>query len=415
MSRFLFIHQNFPGQYRHLAPALVRSGHEVFATVLRQTSGATTEYPFSWQGVELWPYHVERAAVNGQHPWLSDFEAKVLRGESCLKVLKKMRANGIYPDVVMAHLGWGEALFVKDVWPNAKLVIYCEFYYQAQGADVGFDPEFHSLSDEARCKLRLRNANQLLHLQAADAISTPTHWQASTFPIEYRQRMKIFHEGIDTSILTAAPNATVRLSNQLQLNAGDEVVTFVSRNLEPYRGYHTFMRALPELLDQRPKAHVLLIGGDKVGYGAAAPNGQSWKQIFANEVRKHMPMDNWARVHFLGRLPYDQYLAVMRVSAVHVYLTYPFVLSWSLLEAMSLGIAIVGSDTEPVKEVLIHEKNGLLVNFFDPSKLAHSISELLDNAQERQRLGQAARKFVCEHYDLHQICLPMQMDWLSTV
>lgn len=413
MAKFLIIHQNFPGQYKHLAPALVQAGHEVCATVLRQAHNAQTTWPSHWQGVALWPYSIEGGPTPQQHPWLLDFEAKVVRGQACFKVLQTMRAQGYQPDVVLAHFGWGEALFVKDVWPDTKLGVYGEFYYQPQGGDVGFDPEFDGVSDEARCKLRLRNANQLLHLQAADAVMAPTRWQASTFPVEYQPRIQVIHDGIDTSVLTADSAATVRLNGELVLTAGDEVVTFVSRNLEPSRGYHTFMRALPELLRQRPHARVLLVGGDQVSYGAAAPAGQSWKQIFAKEVRQHMPPEDWARVHFLGHLPYAQYLAVMRVSAVHVYLTYPFVLSWSLLEAMSLGCAIVGSDTAPLQEVITHDDNGRLVNFFDPLALANAVAQLLNDPPARQRLGQAAREYVCQHYDLKTACLPQQLAWVN--
>jgi glycosyltransferase involved in cell wall biosynthesis len=414
MARVLIIHQNFPGQYKHLAPALVRAGHTVRATVLRQPSEAQPAVPSHWQGVALWPYSIERGPTRGQHPWLGDLEAKVVRGQACFRAMQDMRAEGFQPDVVLAHLGWGEALFVKDVWPNTKLAVYGEFYYQAQGGDVGFDPEFQAMSDEALCKLRLRNANQLLHLQAADAVIAPTHWQASTFPAEYRPRMTVIHDGIDTQALTADPSAVLDLGEGVQLKAGDEVVTFVSRNLEPYRGYHSFMRALPELLRQRPKTRVLLIGGDQVSYGAAAPQGKSWKQIFIDEVRTHISDDDWGQVHFLGRLPYAQYLTAMRVSAVHVYLTYPFVLSWSLLEAMSLGCAIVGSDTAPLREVITHDQNGRLVDFFDPLALAHAVAELLGDPQERQRLGQAAREFVCQHYDLERVCLPQQMAVVNT-
>lgn len=413
MAKVLFIHQNFPGQYKYLAPALVQAGHDVRATVLRQPHNVQKTGLSHWQGVDLWPYSIEGKPTPQRHPWLLDFEAKVVRGQACFNVLQTMRAQGYRPDVVLAHFGWGEALFVKDVWPDTKLAIYGEFYYQAQGGDVGFDPEFDGVSDEARCKLRLRNANQLLHLQAADAIMAPTRWQASTFPMEYQPRIQVIHDGIDTSMLTADSTATVRLNSELVLKTGDEVVTFVSRNLEPYRGYHTFMRSLPELLRQRSQAQVLLVGGDQVSYGSAAPAGDSWKQIFANEVRELMPPEDWARVHFLGHLPHAQYLAVMRVSSVHVYLTYPFVLSWSLLEAMSLGRAIVGSDTAPLQEVLTHDDNGRLVNFFDSMGLANAVTQLLNDTLARQRLGRAAREYVCQHYDLKKVCLPQQLAWVE--
>lgn len=409
MGQILIIHQNFPGQYKHLAPALVKAGHAVRATVLRQPGDPRPALPSHWKGVSLWPYGIALGPTHAQHPWLTDIEAKVLRGQACFKVLQGMRAQGYCPDVVLAHLGWGEALFVKDVWPDTQLAVYGEFFYFTRGGDVGFDPEFPSNSEEVSCKLRLRNANQLLHLHAADAVICPTQWQASTFPAEYQSRITVIHDGIDTREVTADSQAVLNFDSGLQIKAGDEVVTFVSRNLEPYRGYHTFMRALPVLLRARPNVQVLLVGGDELGYGAAPPPKQSWKQIFIDQVREGIPTRDWARVHFLGRLPYSQYLQVLRVSAVHVYLTYPFVLSWSLLEAMSLGCAIVGSDTQPVREVITHHHNGCLVDFFDTAALAQTVDKLLDDPHLRQRMGQAAQAFVRQNYDLTEVCLPHQL------
>jgi glycosyltransferase involved in cell wall biosynthesis len=268
-------------------------------------------------------------------------------------------------------------------------------------------------SDDAMCKLRLRNASQLLQLQAADVVIAPTHWQASTFPKAYQDRIHVIHDGIDTQALAPGTHTRVQLPNGQQVQTGDEVVTFVSRNLEPYRGYHSFMRALPALLRKRPNAQVLIIGGDSVGYGQAAPAGQTWKHIFANEMLPQLTATQRARVHFLGKLPYASYLAVMRVCAVHVYLTYPFVLSWSLLEAMSLGCAIVGSDTPPVREVISHGNTGHLVDFFDPAALAHAIAQLLADPSARQQLGQSAHALVRQRYDLNSVCMPQHMQWME--
>ena len=408
MTHYLFIHQNFPGQFRHVAPALARAGHAVRAMVLRAGE------PGHWQGVEVWPYTLTQRPVAGQHPWLMDMQSKVLRGQACFEAMCAMRAQGYRPDVVVAHPGWGESLFVREVWPEARFIVYGEYFYRATGGDMAFDPEFSQQThdDEAACKLRLRNANHLLHLDAADAVISPTQWQASTFPQAYRHKIEVIHDGIDTDALGAMPARTLTLQSGVQLTPDDELVTFVSRNLEPYRGYHIFMRALPELLRQRPKARVLLIGGDEVSYGVAAPKGQTWKQIFIDEVRPQLPPHDWARVHFLGKLPYEQFLAVLKLAAVHVYLTYPFVLSWSLLEAMALGRAIVGSDTAPVREVITHGVNGRLVNFFDVSALAQQVAELLGDAAERERLGQAAAHSA-QAYDLHRVCLPAQLALLQ--
>lgn len=320
-----------------------------------------------------------------------------------------MRAEGFTPELIIAHPGWGESLFIKEVWPKAKIAIYCEFFYHAQGADVGFDPEFISDPLEDICRLRLKNINNLLHLEQVDAGISPTQWQASTFPLPFRERITVVHDGIDTDIVKPAPNVNLTLNNKQKLTRKNEIITFVNRNLEPYRGYHIFMRALPEIMRRNPKASVLIVGGDEVSYGARPPAGKgTWKNIFLEEVKEHLDM---SRIHFLGRIPYPQFLALLQLSTVHVYLTYPFVLSWSLLEAMSIGCAIAASDTTPLHEAIHDRETGRLFNFFNPEQLSNIVSELLANPKERQRLGSNARAFAIEHYDLKTRCLPRQLDW----
>jgi glycosyltransferase involved in cell wall biosynthesis len=332
-----------------------------------------------------------------------------------------MKLQGYMPDVIVAHHGWGESLFLKEVWPEAKLGIYCEFFYHPEGCDVGFDPEFPTLEQGEVCRLRLKNLNNLLHFEVADAGISPTQWQASTFPEPFKNKIKVVHDGIDTRAV--APNHEVSLTlkmdsgQDLLLSRQDEVVTFVNRNLEPYRGYHTFMRALPQLLKERPNAKVLLVGADDVSYGArpdvAKYGASKWKNIFANEVRSKISDANWQRVYFLGHVPYQYFIPLLQLSTVHVYLTYPFVLSWSLLEAMSAGCAIVASDTQPLREAIMHRETGMLVNFFDATELAQSICGLLNNPEERIRLGANARAFAQANYDLQTVCLPKQLAWVE--
>lgn len=403
----LFVHQNFPAQFRHLAPALAKDPRNTVVALTMQPQAAPT-----WQGVQCVRYAAQRGNTPGIHPWLIDMESKTIRAEAALAAARALKAQGFVPDIVIAHPGWGESLFLKDVWPQARMGIYCEFFYRAQGGDVGFDPEFPPLAEDA-ARLRLKNINNLLHFEAADAGLSPTHWQASTFPLPFRDRITVVHDGIDTQAVAPNPQASMTLNGQVNLRPGDEVVTFVNRNLEPYRGYHTFMRALPELLRRRPKARILIVGGNDVSYGARPPQGQTWKELFAAEVRPLMPDADWARVHFLGAVSYPQFVALMQVSAVHVYLTYPFVLSWSLLEAMSAGCAVVASDTEPLHEVVLPDETGRLVPFFSPQALADEVSALLADVPIRQRLGQAARAFVQANHDLQRICLPRQLDWVE--
>jgi len=403
----LFIHQSFPGQFKFLAPALVAQGHQVVAMTMQKVNAT------EWQGVKLVPYSASRGTTPNVHPWVSDFETKTIRGEACFRAALRLKDDGFRPDVIIAHPGWGESLFLKDVWPNARLGIYCEFYYHPHGADVGFDLEFPAQDPGEVCRLRLKNLNNLLHFEAVDAGISPTHWQASTFPEPFRSKITVVHDGIDTVAVAPNPNVSLTLNGSIILTKAEEVITFVSRNLEPYRGYHIFMRALPELLKRRPSAHVLIVGGDDVSYGARPEGDQKWKDIFASEVRPQISDADWARVHFLGNIPYQHFIPLLQLSTVHAYLTYPFVLSWSLLEAMSVGCAIVASDTQPLREAIQHNDTGRLVDFFDVPGLANEVCMLLDDPVARIRLAANARAFAQANYDLKTVCLPRQLAWVA--
>ena len=406
----LFIHQNFPGQFKFLAPALAANpAHTVVAMTMQKVNAA------NWQGVRLVAYNASRGTTPNVHPWVSDFETKTIRAEACFRAALKLQAEGFAPDVIVAHPGWGESLFLKDVWPDARLGIYCEFFYHPHGADVGFDPEFPVKDVGDVCRLRLKNLNNLLHFEVADAGISPTQWQASTFPQPFRSKIKVVHDGIDTAAVAPNPAVSLTLNGNLTLTRQDEVITFVNRNLEPYRGYHIFMRALPELLKRRPRARVLLVGADDVSYGARPEDGKKWKDIFAAEVRPQISDADWARVHFLGHVSYQHFIPMLQLSTVHVYLTYPFVLSWSLLEAMSVGCAIVASNTQPLHEAIRHDETGRLVDFFDAAALTAEVCALLDDPAARARLGAAAREFAKTTYDLKTVCLPQQLEWVESL
>ena len=402
----LFIHQNFPGQFKHLAPALVSLGHDVTAFVLTKTDAR------QWNGVKLIHYSLDRGNAKEAHPWAVDFESKVIRGEACLRAALALKKQGYTPEVIAAHPGWGESLFLKEVWPEAKLKLYCEFFYHARGADVGFDPEYSSSDPADAGRVTLKNANTLLQFQQADAGISPTHWQASTFPPHIQEKITVIHDGIDTEVLRPNPSVRFKLDNGQALSRDDEVITFVNRALEPYRGFHVFMRSLPKLLAAKPHAQVLIVGKEGVEYGAQPPSGKSWETQFCDEVMPQLTAQQRDRIHFLGNIEYARFISLIQVSRVHVYLTYPFVLSWSLLEAMSVGCSIVASDTQPLHEAIKHEETGKLVDFFDPAALADSVIGLLEDNVERERLGIAAREFAISNYDLKGVCLPQQIEWL---
>lgn len=405
--KILLIHQNFPGQYKHLAPELARLGHQVVALTPK------VKKPARWSGIAVVPYQITGSSTRGVHPWVSDFETKILRATSCYRGAVALKAQGFEPDVILAHHGWGESMFLKDVWPNARLGLYCELYHLTSETFLNFDPEFAKPNDTDPLRIRMKNLNNRLHQEVMDAGISPTRFQASTFPDSWQDRLTVAHDGIDTTLVCPKADATLEVTDGRILTRDDEVITFINRNLEPYRGYHVFMRALPEILRRRPNAHITMIGGDEVSYGAKAPEGKTWKQIFIDEVKDQISEEDWKRVHYLGRVPYDRFLSMMQVSRVHVYLTYPFVLSWSLLEAMSAQCAILASGTEPVREVLTEGETGQMVDFFDRDTLIEKLCALLDDPAEREKLGRNARQLVREQYDLRSVCLPKHVEWVN--
>jgi glycosyltransferase involved in cell wall biosynthesis len=389
--RSLFVHQNFPAQFRHVLRRLAaREG--------AQTVFITQPDKPSIRGIAKVEYKPHRGVTTGMHNYLGSTESAVINAQGVARAALALKRKGFLPDVMVGHPGWGETLFLKDVFPDVPLISYCEFYYRGRGSDVGFDPEFGDSFDSI-CRARIRAAPHLAAIEAADRGVSPTRWQKAQFPDAYRDRIEVIHEGVDTAVVRPAPDVSLTLSNGRRLTRADEVVTYVARNLEPYRGFHIFMRALPHLLRARPEAQVLVVGGDEVSYGRSAPDGKTWRQHLIDETG--LATD---RVHFLGKLPYAQYLAVLQVSRVHVYLTYPFVLSWSAIEAMSAGCVLVASDTPPVREVVEDGRNGRLFDFFDPEGLARQASEVLARPAAFAPLSEEARRTAVEGFSVDEGC-----------
>lgn len=386
--RLLFVHQNFPGQYRHLAAHYAaQRGNQVVAIGEKAN---LLQRGDQIPGVKLMAYTLGQRSFD---PFDAPAQKAIHRGRTVAAGAASLRRSGFRPDVVFAHIGWGEALFLKDVFPEAKLVLYSEFFYRARGSDMGFDPEFPS-DAEKLLRLRVMNAPLLMSLDACDWGQVPTQWQQRQFPGAYRPRMTVVHDGIDTDVATAG------------IPSDEELITYVARNLEPYRGFHIFMRAIPEIQRRRPKARIVIVGGDEVSYSARLPPGQTYRQRMLRELDGKIDL---SRVHFPGRIAYGDYLSLLRKSSVHVYLTYPFVLSWSLLEAMSAGCLVVGSRTPPVQEVIAEGENGLLADFFSTEEIASRVNEALQRKDELEALRLAARRFVVRHYDLKRVCLPAQL------
>ena len=401
--RTLFVHQNFPAQFKHLAPALAaKPGHEVIALTdaasKRPEIVKTARYTFAPPDKDAIP------PLGRNYTW------RVQRGQAVALAANELKAGGFEPDVIFGHPGWGETLFLKEVFPNARLVVYAESYYSGPGSSVGFDPEFGGLELNERLLARSRNAAQLAALDVADRGLTPTEWQRTQFPPEWRAKIEVIHDGIDTTAIGPDRSMAMMVNARQKLKFGDDVITFINRTLEPSRGYHIFMRALPTILKVRPNAVVLIIGDVGSSYGPVAPAGKSWRQMFFDEVRDEI---DHARVHFLGRIPYPDFLSILKLSAVHVYLTYPTVLSWSTLEAMATGCLVVGSATTPVREVIEDGRNGFLVDFFDVDGLAKRVIACLAAGRSLDPFRVAARQTVVERYDLKSICLPRQLDLIE--
>ena len=402
--RILFGHQGFPGQYLHIAPAIARvPGNEVVA--LTMGGGALP-------GVRMVRHRAARGSTAGIHPLAGDFESKVIRGESAAVAAMDLRAPGFEPDVICGHPGWGETLFLKDVWPKAVILSFVEFYYRSSGADVDFDPEF-PLDEMGKLRIRSKNASLCLALADSDWSVCPTEWQARQIPDVFRDRLSVVHDGVDTDKIRPSPAARIRLGRDgVELKPGDEVVTFVNRNFEPYRGYHLFIRALPDILRRRPRARVVLVGGDGVSYGSVAEGGTSYRQKYLDEVKDGLDM---SRVHFVGAIPHAVFLQLLQVSAAHVYLTYPFVLSWSMLEAMAAECLIVGSATSPVQEVIRDGENGVLVDFFSPEAISSAVIDALARPDLHRPMRRAARQTIVGDYDLTRVCLPRHMELIRSV
>jgi glycosyltransferase involved in cell wall biosynthesis len=402
--RILFLHQNFPGQFLHAAVALQATGsHQLLALVPTDNRRPPV--------IPLHHYRWRPPASTARNDLADHYADCASRGSAVADALLRLKSEGYTPDLIIGHGGWGETLFVRDVWRDVPILLNAEFYYQGHGLDVGFDPETsHRDPAQAARQARARSVAMLQALTDASHGVTPTQWQAHTFPQSLRSKIDVLHEGVDTDRATPNPAASLTLRrDSIPLRPGDEIVTYVSRNLEHYRGFHILMRALPAILAARPRARVVIVGGDEVSYGPKPAPRTTWRRIMLNELAGRLDM---TRVHFVGRVPHARFVELMQVSAAHVYLTYPFVLSWSMLEAMSAGALVIGSRTGPVEEVIEDGRNGVLRDFFDVAGIAGAVIEVLAEPARFAAIRYAARQTVIDRYDLRRICLPA---WLQLI
>jgi glycosyltransferase involved in cell wall biosynthesis len=402
----LFIHQNMPGQYREILTWLAaRAEHRIVFLTQREKVPPI-------RGVTIARYKPHHKAGDGAYALSRHFEDSMGTAYGAFRACRRLKDDGFIPDIVIGHPGWGELTFVKQVWPAAPILGYWEYYFLAQGGSIGFDPEFPA-NDATPQITRARNALNHLCLPDIDLGQSPTEWQMATYPEPFRARSYICHDGIRTDLLTPDAEAAVSLGRLGRpLTRADELVTYMARNMEPTRGFHIFMRALPAILDARPEARALIIGGSEVSYGPGNGEKGGYRGRMERELGDKL---DWSRVHFLGRVPYGDFLRIVAISRCHIYLTVPFVLSWSLLEAMAMQATVVASDTAPVREVVSHGKTGLLVDFLDPAALARQVVEVLERPQDFADLGPAAREHMVRTYDFRSQTLPVHIEKINTL
>ncbi len=398
--RILFLHPNFPAQFRHLAVALGKDSNNqvIFGTVRKEGS---------LPGVSKAVYAPSREAHPQTHHYIRPLENAVLQGQAIYRLGNQLKTQGFIPDVVYGHSGWGPTLFIKDIFPNAKLLCYFEWFYHAHGSDADFDPA-DPLDADAEARIRIKNAPILIDLYSCDRGLSPTYWQQQQFPPEFQNKIKVHHDGIDTQFFQPQPGAKLFLPRiNLDLREVPEIVTYVARGMEPYRGFPQLIETVALLQKKRPQCHVVIVGENRVAYGKSLPDGKTYKDLMLEKV----PLD-LNRVHFTGLLPYPEYLQVLQASSVHLYLTRPFVLSWSMLEALSTGCLVVASHTAPVTEMIQDGVNGLLVDFFSPPEICDRIEEALDNPAKMTQIRAQARETILERYDLAQL-LPQHLQWIQ--
>ena len=398
--KFLFLHRNFPAQFKHMALALAKDkkNEVVFVTNNTETK--------SFGGIKKYSYKLKRKVPNNCHRYLRFYEESIIHGQSAAELMISLKQQGFKPDVIFGH-SWGSSLFVKEIFPDVPYIAHIEWYYNPENSDVDFGGKV--LDVDERASLKTKNSHILQDLVSCDWGVSPTQWQKSQVPEIFRDKIKVIHEGIDTDFCKPNEDVEFKIPNtDIVLTRKDEVVTYATRGMEEYRGFPEFMKAASILLKQRPNLHILVGGEDRVCYGKHLKD-----DTFKKKMLRELEFDE-SRLHFVGPLPYNEYVKLLQVSSAHVYLTYPFVLSWSFLEAMSAGCPIVASDTAPVTEVMQDKYSGLLVDFYDIDGIVAKVNELIDHKEKYQLLRENARDVIVKNYDLKML-LPKQIEFLKSV
>ncbi|KQV34942.1 MULTISPECIES: glycosyltransferase family 4 protein [unclassified Rhizobium] len=396
-----FVHRRGFGQFAALAAQLAQMGNEV-SLVTETIDQKIPSVRVVRHRAEPGPRADPQMA---RHMGAPDHHVRI--GHRVAETFDAMARQGLVPDAVIGHIGWGSMMFLKDVLPHVPALGYCEFFYRSEGADIGFSPDDQP-DLETRKRLRLRNIAQLLSLEAIEAGISSTEWQRSLYPADVRERISVCHEGVDTVRFRPDPTTSVTLADGRMLSGnGPPIVTFAARDLEPYRGFPQVLAAAAKVVRHRPDALFVFVGGNGVSYGVPPPGGGAWKDHLLRTL--DIPPEN---IVFPGTVPHSVLRQLFQISSAHLYLTYPFVLSWSVLEAMACGALVIGSDTAPVREIIRSGRNGLLVPFFDTDALAEAVLGVLANPQAHFAMRAAARRTVERRFRLAD-CLDRQRDLIE--
>ena len=397
---FLFIHRNFPAQFQHLAAELAKEKNN---NVFFLTNNTATR---SFGNIKKVMYKLKRKVPQDCHRYLRFYEESIIHGQAAAEAMISLQQSGFTPDVIYGH-SWGASMFAKAVFPNVPYIAYLEWYYNPVNSDVDFGGKV--LNVDERANLDCKNSHILQDLVNCDYGVSPTYWQRDQFPKIFHDKIKVIHEGVNTDICVPNEEVSLKIPNSdIVLSRKDEVLTYATRGMEEYRGFPEFMKTASALMEQRPNLHVIVGGEDRVCYGRQLKN-DTWKAKMLRELK----FDE-KRLHFTGPLPYSEYLKLLQVSKAHIYLTYPFVLSWSLLEALSAKCCVVASGTQPVREVIKDGYNGILTDFYDINSMAEKINDILDNPDKYNDIRENARKTAVEKYDL-KLLLPQQTEFVKNI
>lgn len=386
--RICFVHQYFPGQFKRLAKHFVDEGHEVIAFHRGLVDGRTST---QIDGIRLIEYG-QNLPEQPETGALNAVEWFIRESVDLATIAEEIRVEESWrPDIVYSHTGWGRAAYLHDVFTRAKHVKYCEWFYNNRLSSTEFlHPGGRALPYRmATSTLNLPILGDLAH---AHHLIAPTEWQKSQFPLALRDNIEVVPDGIDMDFFIPRPDATFSLPDGRMVSRKDRLVTYATRGADPFRGFAQFIEALGRLQARDPLVEAIILGDRKIYYGADHGTENHFDEVIAKaEIDP-------ARTHFLGKLEYADYRTVLQVSSAHVYLTVPFVLSWSFLEAMATGCAVVGSDTAPIREFVTDGENGLLASFFDVAELAERIAEMLDAGPRADAMRIKARETIRQRW-----------------